>query len=93
VTFYGYNKIDPRLMASFPGQPGWADTGKVKAIPILMKQEMMGRQWHQLDHMQITCTSLQTMPVTNHSVSTGQMLFLKPNQQCQTTEGNLWAYW
>jgi len=25
-----------------------------------MKQEMMGRQWHQLDHMQIICTSLQT---------------------------------
>jgi len=25
-----------------------------------MKQEVMGWQWHQLDHMQITCTSLQT---------------------------------
>jgi len=25
-----------------------------------MKQEMMGWQWHQLDHMQIICTSLQT---------------------------------
>jgi len=25
-----------------------------------MKQEMMGWQQHQLDHMQITCTSLQT---------------------------------
>jgi len=24
-----------------------------------MKQEMMGWQWHQLDHMQIICTSLQ----------------------------------
>jgi len=25
-----------------------------------MKQEMMGWQWHQLDHMQLICTSLQT---------------------------------
>jgi len=25
-----------------------------------MKQAMMGWQWHQLDHMQIICTSLQT---------------------------------
>jgi len=24
-----------------------------------MKQEMMGWQWHQLDYMQISCTSLQ----------------------------------
>jgi len=25
-----------------------------------MKQELMGWQWHQLDHMQVICTSLQT---------------------------------
>jgi len=25
-----------------------------------MEQEMMGWQWHQLDHMQIICTLLQT---------------------------------
>jgi len=25
-----------------------------------MKQEMMGWHWHQLDHMQIICTSLQS---------------------------------
>jgi len=25
-----------------------------------MKQEMMGWQWHQLDHMQIICTLLDT---------------------------------
>jgi len=25
-----------------------------------MKQEMMGWQWHQMDHMQIICNSLQT---------------------------------
>jgi len=33
---------------------------KVKPIWILMKQETMEWQWHQLDHEQIICTSLQT---------------------------------
>jgi len=28
----------------------------VKPVWILMKQEMMGSQWHQLDHMQLICT-------------------------------------
>ena len=46
-------------------------------------------QWHQLGHMQV-CISLQT---DNHASSpplkffTGQMPFLPPNQQCQSTEG------
>ena len=48
-----------------------------------------GMQWHQLDHMQTICTSLQT---DNHinprgSIFTGRMLFLTPNHQCQSTEG------
>jgi len=56
---------------------------------ILMKQEMMEWQWHQLDHMQIICTSLQT---DNHASTsslnfTGRMIFLTLNQQCQITEG------
>jgi len=48
-----------------------------------MKQEMMGWQWLQLDHMQIICTSLQT---DNHASTsplnffTDWMLFLMPNQ-------------
>jgi len=46
-------------------------------------------QWHQLDPMQTICTSLQT---DNHTSTpslnfTGWMLFLTPNQQCQSTEG------
>ena len=47
----------------------------------------MGWQWHQLDHMQIICTLLQT---DNHASTstlfTGWMLYLMPNQQCQSTE-------
>jgi len=37
-------------------------SGQQKGKPfwILMKQEMMGWQWHQLNHMQITCILLQT---------------------------------
>jgi len=52
-----------------------------------MKQEMTGWQWHQLDHMQIICTSLQT---DNHA-STSSLSFyrpdalLKPNRQCRST--------
>jgi len=59
-----------------------------------MKQEMMGWQWHQLDHMQIICTLLQIdnhaiMPAPHHSIFfTLRMLFLTLNQQCQSTEGN-----
>jgi len=48
------------------------------------------RRWCQLGHMQV-CTSLQT---DNHAITsllkffTGQMLFLPPNQRCQSSEGN-----
>ena len=47
-------------------------------------------QWHQLGHMQLkVCTSLQqiTTPAPHHSVFTGRMTFLPPNQQRQSTEG------
>jgi len=49
-----------------------------------MQQEMMGWQWHQLHHMQIICTSLQThnhASTSSHSFFTGQMLFLTPSQK------------
>jgi len=50
-------------------------------------------QWHQLEHIQV-CTSLQT---DNHASTpplcfTGQMPFLPPNQQRQSTEGNLSSF-
>jgi len=50
---------------------------------------MMGWQWHQLDHMQIICTLLQT---DNHA-STSPLSFYRldtlpaPNQQRRSTEG------
>jgi len=37
-----------------------------------MKQQMMGWQWHQLNHVQINCTSSQTdnssMAASDHSI-------------------------
>jgi len=46
---------------------------KGKPFWILLKQEMVGWQWHQLDHMQIICSSLQT---DNHA-STSPLSFLQ----------------
>jgi len=57
---------------------------------MLMKQEIMEWQWHQLNYMLIICTLLQTDNNASISrlVSTGRMLFLMPDQQRQSTEGN-----
>jgi len=43
-------------------------------------------QWHQLGHMQVNTSLQTTTPAPHHSVFTGRMLFLPPNQQCQSTE-------
>ena len=51
---------------------------------------VLGWQWHQLDHMQTICTSLQTDNHINTSSLNffeGQILFVMSNQQCQSTEG------
>jgi len=55
----------------------------------------MGWQWHQLDHMQIIYTSLQT---DNHAstqplIFTGWMPFLPPNQQRQSIESTDYIYY
>ena len=69
-------------MASFPKLLG-------KLAPQRLSQEIMGWQWHQMDHMQIICTSLQTNNHTSTSLLSfvGQMLLLIASQQCQSTEG------
>ena len=49
-----------------------------------------GMQWHQLDDKikQSAPRSRQiTTPTPHHSIFTDRMLFLTPNQQCQSTEG------
>jgi len=55
-----------------------------------MGQEMMGWQWHQLDHMQIICTSLQT---ANHT-STSPLSFYRqdPLPAAQPTASKHWRH-
>jgi len=57
--------MDNRAARHQKGKPFW----------ILLEQEMMGWQWHQLDYMQIICTLLQT---DNH-VSTSPLSFYRPD--------------
>ena len=83
-----YTHTHTRLTALFPGPPRWAGTRKVKPIWILLKQETVsgsGISW-------AICKSAPhsrqiTTPAPYHSVFTGQVPFLPPNQQCQSTEG------
>ena len=66
---------------------------KGKPFWILIKQEIMGWQWHHLNLMQIIYTSLQTtMPTLHHSDFTDQMPLLPPNQQRQSTVGLVHEY-
>jgi len=79
----------PLFNGLFSRTTGVSQHQKDKSFWILLEQEMMGWQWHQLDHMQIICTLLQT---DNHASTsplsfTSQMPFLPPNQECQSTEG------
>jgi len=77
-----------RLKALCPGLPGWAGTRKVKPIWILLKQETVsgsGISW--ASRKFASCSRQITTPVPHHSVFTGRMPFLSPNQQHQSTKG------
>ena len=79
-----------RLTALCPGLPGWASTRKVKPIWILLKQETASGSGISLAICKSALRSRQiTTPASHHSVFTCQMLFLPPNQQRQSTEGNI----
>jgi len=79
------------LMAFIPEQAGLAGTRKVNHLDFNEARDD-GWQRHQLDHMQIICTSLQTDNHTSTSPLSfySQMPFLPPNQQCQITEGTFY---
>ena len=87
VTLSTHTHTHTCLTALCPGLPGWAGNRKVKLIWILLKQETVsgsGISW-------AICKSAPrsrqiTMPVPHCSVFTGQMPFLPPNQQRQSTE-------
>ena len=77
-----------RLAAPCPGLPGWAGTRKVKPIGILPKQETVSGSGISWDICKSAPRSRQiATPAPHHSVFTGRMLFLPPNQQRQSTEG------
>ena len=72
------------LTAICPGLPGWASTRKVKASWILLKQETVSGSGISLDICKSAPLSSQiTMPAP----PPGQMPFLSPHQQRQSTEG------
>jgi len=82
-----YTHTHTLLTALFPGLPGWAGTRKLKPIWILLKQETVSGSW-------AVCKSAPrcrqiTTPAPHHSVFTGRMPFLPPNQQRQSTEGTM----
>jgi len=63
---------------------------KGKPFWILLEQDMMGWQWHQVDHMQINCTSLST---DNHA-STSPLSFYWPDALpvTQATASKQWRH-
>jgi len=63
---------------------------KRKPFWILLEQQMVGWQWHQLDHMQIICTSLQTY---NHAI-TSPLSFYRPDTlpATQSTVSEHWRH-
>ena len=83
-----YTHTHTCLTALCLGLPGSASTRKVKPIWILLEQETVsgsGISW-------ATCKSASrsrqtTTPAPHHSVFTGRVPFLPPNQQRQSTEG------
>ena len=56
-----------------------------------MKQEMKGWQWHQLDHMQIICTLLQT----DNDDNTSSLILYRPDElpAVQPTVSKHWRHW
>ena len=81
-----------RFAALFPGLPSRTGTGKVKPMWILLKQETVSGSGISRAVCIALCKSAPrsrqiTTPAPHHSVFTGRMPFLPPNQQRQSTEG------
>jgi len=84
-----YNIRNTPFNGPFPGLPRWTGTRKVQPIWIFQKQETVsgsGISWAICKSA--PCSRQITTPAPHHSVSTGRMPFLPPNQQRQSTEGH-----
>jgi len=63
LTFTGNLQQQHLFNRPLSSAPTWVSRHQkkhIKPFRILMKQEMSGWQWHQMDHRQIICTSVQT---------------------------------
>jgi len=69
-------------MAFFSKTAWLSQHQKGKPFWMLMEQEMTGWQWHQLDHMQIICTSLQT---DNYASTPPLSFFQAGGPSCRAT--------
>jgi len=79
-----------RLTALCLGLPGCASTRKVKPIWILLKQETVSGSSISWAVCKSAPSSRQiSTPAPHHSVFTDRVPFLPPNQQRESTEGNL----
>jgi len=79
-----------RLTDLCPGLPRWAGIRKVRPIWILLKQETVSGSGNSWAMCKSASRSRQiTTPAPHHSVFTGRMPFLPPNQQRQSTEGTI----
>ena len=75
-------------MALCPGLAGSAGTRKIEPIWILLKQETVSGSGISWDIRKSAPRFRQiTTPAPHHSVFTGRIPFLPPNQQRQSTEG------
>ena len=75
-------------MAIFSGTIWVSWHQKSKPFWILLKQETIRWQWHQLDHMEIICTSLKT---DNHAI-TSPFSFYKPDA-LPAAQPTAWKHW
>jgi len=85
IFYYCYYYYYICLTAFFPGNRHQ----RGKPFSILLEQEMMGGNgvsWTICKSFAPCCRQITTK-VPHHSVFTGQMPFLPPNQQCKSTEG------
>ena len=89
INTHTHTHTHTRLTAFFPGLPRWAGTRKVQPIWILLKQETVSGSGISWNICKSAPRSRQiTTPAPHHSVFTGRMPFLPPNQQRQSTEDN-----
>jgi len=93
MALYNYIHTYVGLTALCPRLPRWAGTRKVKSIWILLEQETVsGSGISSAICKSAPRSRLITTPAPHHSVFTGRMPFLPPNQQHQNTEGTVALY-